>query len=52
MTTNPKGAGRKKAHPLHKFQRLAVYAITHARIKRNAQVAGIPMAEYLEKEIK
>jgi hypothetical protein len=44
---NPGGRPRR-AKNLITFQHLAIYPRTHARIKRNAMLAGKSMAEYME----
>ena len=48
-----RGPGRpRKGSSRIGYQRLAVYPKTHARIKRNAIKARLPIVEYLEQEIK
>lgn len=47
-----KGGKPRRNKELITFQHLAIYPQTHARIKRNAMLAGMSMAEYVDKKIK
>lgn len=56
MTDKPKKRGRPPLDPKdrkpYRFNRIAVYKSTHARIKTHAKNADKPMIDWLEEEIK